>query len=54
MFHADDHIRLMGCDTTRSMERRSAKAGVRSMPRAHDVNSFLERTGLSGLVRKRR
>lgn len=54
MFHADDHIRLMGCDTTRAMEHRRAKAGVRTLPRAHDVNGFLDRAGLSGLVRKRR
>ena len=54
MFHADDHIRLIGCDTTRAMERRRARAGIRELPRAHDVNAFLERTGLSGLVRKRR
>lgn len=54
MFHADDHIRLMGCDSTRAMERRRAKAGVRTMARAHDVNSFLDRAGLSGLIKKRR
>lgn len=53
MFHADDHIRLMGCDTSRAVERRRVKAGIRAVAKNHDVNSFLDRAGLSGLIRKR-
>ena len=53
MFHPDDHIRLMGCDTTRAMERRRMKSGVRTVTRGHDVNGFFERAGLSGLMRRK-
>ncbi|WP_158272122.1 hypothetical protein [Marinicauda salina] len=52
MFHADDHIRLMGLDAARPMRRRR-DAGVRDQARNTDIDSFLERIGLAGRVRRR-
>ena len=52
MFHPDDHIRLTGLDATRTPPRRRV-AGVRAQPRNTDIDSFLERIGLAGRVRRR-
>ena len=52
MFHADDHIRLMGPDAARPAPRRR-DAGVRAQTPNTDVDGFLERVGLAGRVRRR-
>ena len=47
MFHHDDHIRL-----TFGATRRPAAATSRARPRNTDVDSVLDKLGLSGRARK--
>jgi hypothetical protein len=51
MFHNDDHIRLMGCDSARQLVRRRQSQGIRERAKTTDWNAVFEKAGLS--LRKR-
>jgi hypothetical protein len=51
MFHTDDHIRLMGCDSARQLARRRQSQGIRERAKTTDWNAVFEKAGLS--LRKR-
>ncbi|MEO1039684.1 MAG: hypothetical protein AAFX09_09065 [Pseudomonadota bacterium] len=53
MFHANDHLRLMGCDAIPSSLQRRERAGLRSEPRSFDWNGVFERAGLYAVIRRR-